>query len=200
MHLLPHGLVEFGSRIPATKPTIAERDVGGAKGVGRVGGRRRPPQGRTAHVGRVDPELVWGEAGFEERDGDRIGLFAGGAGHAQDAERGRIRPLGKRDGMLPEIIEDLLVPKEPAFWHHHFVDESLSLLRIAGDPGEERPFLGLAAGVHSDFHGAGDGTAADRLRIKPDPLLQERLGKKACLGSLGGNRMGRAGMHGRTSV
>ena len=197
---MPNGLVEFDSPSPHPEPTIAEGEVAAAKGVGRVGRCCSPCQGDLAHVGRVDPELFGRQSGFEKRHRHRIRFLAGGAGHAQDAERRPARGGGVRCGMLLQSIEDRRVPEEPAFRHDHLLDEPALLRGIAGEAGDECIFIRFAAGLHPHPHGAGDGVSAHGVRIEPDPTLQQRLGSKACLGRAGGDRLCGVGMHGAAVI
>ena len=149
-----------------------------------------------ADIDRIDLELIGGEAGFEKRQGHRIGLFACGAGRGEDAERSLTRAGGEGGGTLPERIEDLRVSEKPALRYDHLVDEPISLCVIAGEVGQEDRFVGFAAGTHPHPHGAGDGGAAHGVHIEPDPTLQQGLGRAARRCGVGGDGMSDVGMHG----
>ena len=64
---------------------LSEGQLGAAEGVPAVHSPRRALQSPVADVESVDGESVVGESRFHQRDGDRIGLFSGRTGEAQDS-------------------------------------------------------------------------------------------------------------------
>ena len=89
----------------------------------------------VVHVGRVDldpvPELLRAED-LRHRDGQGVGLFAGRAAGAPDAQRG-VGPAGREQGredLLPQVLPGIRIAEEPGDVDQDGVEEGGELIRM----------------------------------------------------------------------
>ncbi|MCY1215400.1 hypothetical protein D9M72_272430 [compost metagenome] len=174
-HLCTHTRVQRVAGGAGREIAVAEIQRAAAEGVGAVLALARARQRTGADVDGVDAKACRRHAGIEQGHGDRIGLFAGGAGQAQHAQRARAVGKGALGGEAAQRQQRLAMPEEPGLGHHHRLDQRLEL---AGGAVQQVPVRlrirrlhHLAALAHRAFHRA----AADGIGVQADAGLEQGL-------------------------